>query len=336
MKKLLLLILTVAFAVSCFASCSYFGSGSGSNDSLSAEKIFFVSPEDEESAVCTVTQTDENGMKLEITLHGYKSESLGKEFYVKNNEFFLADIKLTNESDTTFYKFLPTSCRDCTPAHNHEIDFDIANGENKLHSSSFGFTCAEMTDLLKIEPGQSYEWQLKMAAAKPQSDVVYKPGENDGKNDADKEDLKENTKDKKEGEETKNVSDNYIYYESNFIQGGNVQIYESVYTNGSGNIIFGTDYFVTGDGALSSSYHFVINGIFTSITGVLPSDGNESDKLFLYGEALFPENTLTFDGSFFFSYMKESDGYENNISVSVPVSVEVVYVSPKPHVEIEK
>ena len=103
-------------------------------------------------------------MKLEVTLHGYKSESLGKEFYVKNNEYFLVDVKLTNESDTPVYQFLPTSCRDCTLAHNHELSFDLSNGESKLNSSSFGFDCAEKTDLWTIEPGKSYEWHLKFAA----------------------------------------------------------------------------------------------------------------------------------------------------------------------------
>ena len=169
MKKLLSLIVFLLVA-GCLFSCA----------PTTKNSDRFISPSDEESAVYTVTQTDGNGLKLEVTLHGYKSESLGKEFYVKNNEYFLADVKLTNESSTPVYQWLPTACREMSPAHNHEIKFDIANGDYKLNSSSFGFACPERTDLWTVEPGASYEWQLKLAVGEQQNGKQDLPADGTG------------------------------------------------------------------------------------------------------------------------------------------------------------
>ena len=315
MKKILFLLLTVALLMSCFASCSYFGGDA--THSADDKKLFFVSPEDEERAVSTVTHTDENGLRLEVTLHGYKSESLGKEFYVKNNEYFLVDVKLTNESDKTFHQFLPTSCRDCSPAHNHEISFNLESGDRKLNSSSFGFTCAEKTDTWTVEPGKSYEWQLKLAAGSQQTDFIFGIPSEEGSSDKYYGDIKDQFAGEKES-----ASDFYVY-ESNVVQGGNVQIYESTYVNVGGNV-FGT---VGQNGALGSSFHYVIGGSAVNVMGVLPSDGNPEDRLTLYGNSLFPDNVCTFAGTLSFAYMPSAEGVENSLAVSVPLAIEVVYVS---------
>ncbi len=342
MKRLLLLILTVAIALSCFASCSYLNFGSSGNDqSTDNLKVYFISPEDEESTTYTVTQTDENGLKLEVTLHGYKSESLGKEFYVKSNEYCLADVKLTNESDTPVYQFLPTSCRDCTPAHNHEISFDIANGDYKLNSSSFGFTCAEMTTTWTIEPGESYEWQLKLAAAEPQASSI---DNKDEKEEGEKEEITN---------KSTASSDGYIYYDSAFVQGGLFETYTAVngnsavesytvsngngsfnayYTDMTGNIFFGS-----GFGSDGSSYYFtVIGGSAISLVGILPADGENALGLRLYDSSIFPDNVCTFEGDLSFYYMNSNDGADNDLSVSVPLSIEVVYVSSIPNSNFSK
>ena len=315
MKKLLSLIVFLLVA-GCLFSCA----------PTTKNSDRFISPSDEESAVYTVTQTDGNGLKLEVTLHGYKSESLGKEFYVKNNEYFLADVKLTNESSTPVYQWLPTACREMSPAHNHEIKFDIANGDYKLNSSSFGFACPERTDLWTVEPGASYEWQLKLAAGDPHNTLVsWKPEENAPLESGTEE--VENGKRTAVNEETE-VS-TYIYA-SGFMQGGNFQIYESTYVafGSAGTGIYGSDFIIGANGTLGSSYQFVVNGSFSSIMGILPSDGDSNAGILLYKDALFPDNVCTFEGPVSFSYMKSSDGTENNLSVSVPLSIEVVYVSP--------
>ena len=318
MKKLLLLILTVAIALGCFTSCSYLNLGSlGSNQSTDITANYFDSPEDEEKATYTVTQTDENGLTLEVTIHGYKSESLGKEFYVKNNEYFLADVKLTNGSDTPVYQFLPTACRDCSPAHNHEISFDIANGDHKLNSSSNGFTCSETTEVWTIEPGASYEWQLKLAAGELESTKIsYSPGFGTV-TESNKEDAEDTDKAPTESSALTNFyvsGESVYYYNSAFSQGGNI-FYET-YTMG-------------GD------FSFVTNGSFTVIvggsaiyTGTLPLDGDDSYVIRLYDSSVFPDNVCVFAGDLSFGYMKSSDGTVNDLSVSVPLSIEVVFVSP--------
>lgn len=329
MKKFLMLFLTVTLVLSCFISCNYFDGGSSNAEDL--KKVFFVSPEDEESTVYTVTQTDENGLKLEVTLHGYKSESLGKEFYVKNNEYFVADVKLTNESDTPVYQTLPTACRGMSPSHNHEISFDIANGDNKLHSSSFGFDCPDMIDVWTIEPGKTYEWQLKLAAGSPSSNitVTYPNAENGKKEDSEiiieKEEAKPNP-----------ASEGYIYYGSGNVQSGNFQVFESTYIGSVGGNFFSSDFVFDQTGVLSTSYHFIVNGSALNIAGFLPSDGDKTTGLLLYGNNIYTDNVCIFEGPLSFSYMKSTDGSEDVISVSVPLSIEVVYVSGGVHIVSQK
>ena len=241
MKKLLfslsVLLLVLGCLVSCVPSAPSDHTTASSDDDANnppAVDANFVSPSDEESAVYTVSKTDACGLKLEITFHGYKSESLNKNFYVKNNEYFIADIKLTNESDAELYQYLPTICRQSSDIpHNHEIGFDIAAGEYKLNSSSFGFGCPAAYEVWTIESGQSYEWHLKLAAGEVQH----------GKQD-------------------------------------------------------------------------------------LPSDGKAySAGIKLYGKDIFTDNACVFDGEFTFSYKKDKEQLLNTDAFSVPVSVEVVYVS---------
>ena len=329
MKKILLLVLTVALALSCFASCSNFGGNASHNEDL--QKVFFISPEDEEAAVYTAVQSSEDGLKLEVTLHGYKSESLGKAFYVKNNEYFLVDVKLTNESDTPVYQFLPTSCRDCTPAHNHEISFDLASGESKLNSSSFGFVCAEKTDLWTVKPGESYEWQLKLAAGeqKLESDVIFPSGDKEN-TEGGKNEFGGNREDAENGNTAANGGN--MDYVSDVVQGGTLQIYETNYIGGN---FFSSDLTFDPNASVFTSYYFTTSSP-VEFRGYLPADGDNAKGLLLYGTALFPENVCTFEGPLSFAYMKAENGMENTLSVSVPLTVEVVYVSNTPNAVIEK
>lgn len=240
MKKLLFLI-SLLLMIGCLASCTpttpsdTSGSGQGTTNTPVIDKNF-ISPVDEQAAVYYISKVCSDGLKLEVTLHGYQSESLDKSFYVKNNEYFLADIKITNESDTDLYQILPTFCRNQTtlPSHNHEIKFDIFNGEYKLHSSSFGFACGDLIDIWTIEAGKSYEWQLKLAAGEPGDD------------------------------------------------------------------------------------------------GDLQADGVGA-KIKLYDKTVFTDHVCVFDGEFSFDY-KKTKGFEaDGNTVSVPVSIEMVYVSPVPN-----
>ena len=252
MKKLLFLLLAVAIAMNCFVSCNVspaentsglaipggdHASGSDPSDEQPAGTNAFIIPEDETSAVHTATVENTDGLRMEITVHGYQSESLNKTFYVKNNEYFLVDVKVTNTSDAARWQWLPTYCRTSDPAHNHEIGFELANGEYKLSSSSFGFACGALIDVWKLEPGATYEWQLKLAA---------------------------------------------------------------------GEVKSGGDYDLSGDG----------DGYRTGID--------------LYENDIYKDGVCTFAGEFSFGYKTSDAEHFNDFSISVPLSVDVVYISAEP------
>ena len=129
-------------------------------------------PTDEKRATHTASATCADGLTIEVTLHGYQSQSLSKDFYVKNDEYFAVDVKITNTSDHPVYQYLPTSCRESNPPHNHEIDVDLELDNYTLCTSSFGFTCAEAPNAWTLEPGKTYEWNLKLAAGEA-SDVQF-------------------------------------------------------------------------------------------------------------------------------------------------------------------
>ena len=316
MKKLLLLILTVALALGSFVSCDMANAGltggnstggvtGGGNGSIfnGAQDLGPVTPADEESATYTVTSASEDGIEIEITAHGYKSESQKKDFYVKSNEYFLVDVKITNRSDASVYKH--TSCTESDPAHNHEIGVDLSYGKYKLNTSHFGFECTAKVDVLEIKAGESRSWQLKLAAGERSTDKFDLPADGEGgillygrelyqtdindnfhfefNTDEKQQDQKDESKDGKSKETLATK-----YYETHYYApGGSV---------GTGNISYST-----GGG-------FVINGsLGENITIVTLT------------------SSRTFEGSVSFSYAKDADS-ENTLSVSAPLSVEVKYI----------
>lgn len=186
MKKLLILFVSVIMLLHCLSSCdmtpaestseslnsSESTSGSLSSGEPTEEKKGFLIPEDETEVLRTVSADNADGLRMEITVHGYQSESLNKDFYVKNNEYFLVDVKVTNTSENPLWQWLPTYCRTLmgTP-HNHEIKFDLSHGKYQLDSSSHGFACPDLIDVWKLEPGVTYEWHLKLAAGEVKNGI---------------------------------------------------------------------------------------------------------------------------------------------------------------------
>ena len=129
-------------------------------------------PTDEKRATHTASATCADGLTIEVTLHGYQSQSLSKDFYVKNDEYFAVDVKITNTSENPVYQYLPTNCRESNTPHNHEIDVDLYLDNYTLCTSSFGFACTETPNVWTLEPGKTYEWSLKLAAGEA-SDVQF-------------------------------------------------------------------------------------------------------------------------------------------------------------------
>ena len=330
MKRILLLVLTVALALSCFVSCEM-QTGNGNKDDgtggTSLNTGTFL-PMDEESATYTVTKKNEDGVEIEVTVHGYKSEALKKDFYVKSNDYFLVDVKITNRSESSIYR--NTSCLDCDPAHNHEIGVDISYEDYKLNTSHFGFECPERLDILEIKAGESHSWQLKLAAGTPSDEKYDLPADGKGgillygsevymgdisfdeSNDKGKEDVKENgdkdkaEKDEKASEETKTVEGKV--HDKSFQTPNKIENYETYYhVTGEG---FNEYYYgVTGEGFTIGGGNIIVNG-----SGI-----NSSSGITVTLTAI----SRVFDGSVFFAYTRSSENTEHECSVSADLAIDV-------------
>ena len=136
---------------------------SGTQETVIPEDVF-VSPDDEEKTTKTIVAENDDGMKMEVIIHGYKSESLGKEFYVKNNEFIRIDAVITNDSENVYKQFLPTYCHG---SHTHEIDVDITDGNgHRLTVSDVLEGCPEAIQIWEIAAGAKYGFKTKYVAGK--------------------------------------------------------------------------------------------------------------------------------------------------------------------------
>ena len=193
---------------------------------------------DEQSAVHCVTEANGDGLQIEITVYGYQSKELKKEFYVKNNEYFVVKVKLRNDSVLPVYQWLPTACRDAELPHNHEVSASLFCGSYQLHSSVSGLPCSGARQKWTVQPGETYEFYLKLAAG----ELCY-----DGNHD-------------------------------------------------------------------------------------LPGDGkNGWPGIKLYGPELYGNGICTFAGKISFAYTTDEERKHNDLSLSVPLTVDVLYVSSVPN-----
>ena len=122
-----------------------------------------VSPSDEKKVFCIYKQTNADGIFIQISIAGYQSESLGKEFYVKSNEYFTVEVTVKNTSSRTFYRTVYTDCSESAVPHSHEDGLDLSYKENELCPSVIGFSCGKTFSTEALKPGESYTYQLKYA-----------------------------------------------------------------------------------------------------------------------------------------------------------------------------
>lgn len=183
MKKIISILLLFAMLVS-FASChtsdmEETSSSTATTDTTettdTSETVipekFFKVPDDEKEVTRVIKSEKDYGLKMEVTLHGYQSESLNKDFYVKNNEYFIVDVKIINDSPTSdkILQFMSTDCRNFDPPHNHELEFYFANryGDHLIATSDHrGFVHPERYIIWELKPGESETYTLKLAAGK--------------------------------------------------------------------------------------------------------------------------------------------------------------------------
>ena len=157
MKKIIAIIFILSFTL--LTSCGEkTPTESTSTSSEMTETTATTVAENAEPTVISKTPADEiptrkvfrdgNGdMLLEITVNGYKSESLGLDFYVKNTEFITGIAKVTRRSidfdgaprKTTIYFrnscFLGEMIDGEMVYHNHEFGVDVKESNEKLLNS---------------------------------------------------------------------------------------------------------------------------------------------------------------------------------------------------------
>ena len=122
-----------------------------------------VSPSDEKKVFCIYKQTNADDIFIQISIAGYQSESLGKEFYVKSNEYFTVDVTVKNTSSRTVYRTVYTDCSESAVPHSHEGRLDLSCKGNALCPSVIGFSCGNSFSEEALKPGESYTYQLKYA-----------------------------------------------------------------------------------------------------------------------------------------------------------------------------
>lgn len=166
MKKIFLFLLVFALTVSmtaCLPPEEDYSTATATTDTAILPQNF-VSPKDETPAIKTFSASNEDGLVMEIILHGYASKTLGEKFYVKSNEYFRAQVKITNTSDQ-IYQQNTYACHGDTPPHNHELEIDITDGNgHALVLSYSGFMHPDLLRPWDFKGKTFEEWDLRLAA----------------------------------------------------------------------------------------------------------------------------------------------------------------------------
>lgn len=137
----------------------------------------FVSSSDEQRVFYIFRQTSADGIFMQISVAGYQSESLGKEFYVKSNEYFTVDVTVKNTSSTTYYRTAYTDCSEGAVPHSHEEGLELSYKGSGLCASTVGFSCGNATSMVELKPGETYTYQLKYAAGTETASGFDLPGD---------------------------------------------------------------------------------------------------------------------------------------------------------------
>lgn len=125
----------------------------------------FESPADETTATKIETEVDDNGLRMDVTFHGYKSEHLGMDFYVKSHEYFTVEVTLTNNTGYDIHQWIPTYCHESDHAHLHELTFSLKHHlAGALTPSNGSVVCPQTGEVWTLPKGESYTWTFRLAA----------------------------------------------------------------------------------------------------------------------------------------------------------------------------
>ena len=118
--------------------------------------------ETEERSVYTASN---GGVSLTVTVDGFSNKDKGYDFYVKSNDYFIVHVKVENNSGKEIYKLNSSGIHSVLGAENVELQTYIADAKgNELTPRTAGMIYTDDLLLWSIPAGESYEWDLFLAA----------------------------------------------------------------------------------------------------------------------------------------------------------------------------
>ena len=133
-------------------------------DTSASDKPLVEVP-DETSAAHIFLETNGDGLQIKVTVYGYQRKNTKRLFYVKNNEYIIVDVELTNFSAVPVYQ------REVP--YNYGIAVDLVYGGYRLNVSPFDTFSSGTKGEWTVEPGETYKWRLKLVAGDLNYDLDY-------------------------------------------------------------------------------------------------------------------------------------------------------------------
>jgi hypothetical protein len=124
-------------------------------DTSASDKPLVEVP-DETSAAHIFLETNGDGLQIKVTVYGYQRKNTKRLFYVKNNEYIIVDVELTNFSAVPVYQR--------KVSYNYGIAVDLVYGGYRLNVSPFDTFSSGTKGEWTVEPGETYKWRLKLVA----------------------------------------------------------------------------------------------------------------------------------------------------------------------------
>gem|GEM_PF-3765682 len=131
---------------------------------------------DGETEATSVFTASNGGVDITVTVHGYSNKDKGYDFYVKSNDYFNVDVKVENNSGKDIYILNSSGIHGVVGAENIELYTQIGDGKgHDLTSNTAGMAYTDDLLLWNIPAGESYEWNLHLAAGYAGEYIPGKP-----------------------------------------------------------------------------------------------------------------------------------------------------------------
>ena len=164
MKKTLLKFLCLTLSAILLISCGN-PAESSTTESTTTPTVptqnLFASPEDEERTTKTFTVKNEDDIEMRVLFYGYKSETLGMDFYVKNGEAIETEIQIINRSQNTIYRYSSHACggtvlgdEECGCEFRFQLQDDAGN--LLVQDSSYCNSMLQAPTVLSVPSANSY------------------------------------------------------------------------------------------------------------------------------------------------------------------------------------